>query len=79
MRYRSISNSLQKNRSVVCFLHFHEDIMRHPQKPVFNVDESMSVEDAKCLDRGYLLLRPCKRVEDPRSLVLVPSNEKVPR
>ena len=52
---------------------------RHPQNPVFNVDESMSVEDAKCLDRGYLLLRPCKRVEDPRSLVLAPSNEKVPR
>ena len=55
------------------------ELSRHPQKPVFNVDESMSVEDAKCLDRGYLLLRLCKSVEDPRSLVLVPSNEKVPR
>ena len=51
----------------------------HQQKTVFNVDESMSVEDAKCLVRGYLSERPCKRVEDPRSLVLVLSNEKVPR
>ena len=33
----------------------------------------------RMLRRSYLSVRPCKRVEGPRCLVLASSNEKVPR
>ena len=78
----------------------------HQQKPVFNVDESMSVEDADSASEKLFVVKtmqprsargdskalvarsavsgarrafeldPTLRVEGPRSLVLVPSNEK---
>ena len=39
-------------------------------------DRQSCVEDAQCLVEAICAKRPCKRVEDPRRLVLMESNEK---